>query len=144
MDSSIPLSNMNVDTSRIQFVAIFGSVLLFLFILALTRKGAIRIPYSLLWFFLAAGFMIISVRRDFLGTFASMAGIAYAPAALFLLLILGIIGMLIHFSVVLSSLSERTCKLVQELGAMRLEIDKLSHRTLPSEQQTDGRSETGP
>lgn len=139
MNTQIPFSNLGVDTLRIQYVAIFGSALLFLFIFELTRKGAIRIPYSLLWFFLAAGFLLISIWRDFLEHCAVFIGIAYAPAALFLVLILGIIGILIHFSVVLSSLAERTTRLTQELAALRLEKEAGSAGCPdPPDQSADG------
>jgi hypothetical protein len=109
-----------VDTTRIQYGAIIGSLLLFLFIFELTRKGAIRIPYSLLWFFLSILFLTISLWRNILEQFAVFIGVAYAPAALFLILIIGIIGMLIHVSIVLSTLSERTRVLVQEIGIIKL------------------------
>jgi hypothetical protein len=124
MNTEIPLSNFSIDTTRIQFVAIAGSILLLLFIFELTRKGKIRVPYSLLWFILSVFFLSISIWRELLEKCAIFIGIAYAPAALFLLLIISIIGILIHFSVVLSTLSERTRKLVQELSIMQLEFKK--------------------
>ena len=122
MDLQTPLVNTVVNTARIQYIAIAGSILLLLFIIELTRKGAIRIPYSLLWLVLSALFLAISVWRDLLENCAVIFGVAYAPAALFLFLLVGIIGILIHFSVVLSKLSERTRVLVQELSIMKLEI----------------------
>ena len=122
MDTVTAAQEVMVDTTRIQYVAIIGSLLLFLFVFELTRKGAIRIPYSLLWFFLSLLFLTISLWRNLLQQFAILVGVAYAPAALFLVLIIGIIGMLIHFSIVLSTLSERTRVLVQEIGIIKLAI----------------------
>ena len=124
MHANVP-DSMIVDTSRIQYVAIAGSILLLLFIFELTRKGKIRVQYALLWFFVSGLFLAISVWRDGLDAIARCVGVAYPPAALFLILIIGIVGILIHFSIVLSSLSERTRTLVQEVGILKL---KLQHR----------------
>ena len=114
---------MMVDTSRIQYAAIVGCVVLLLFLFELTRKGKIRVQYAILWFFVAGAFLFISVWRNALDAIAQFVGVAYPPAALFLLLIIGIVGILIHFSVVLSSLSERTRTLVQEVGILKLKLE---------------------
>ena len=126
MDVQTPYPLLDVDTTRIQYVAVIGSILLLLFIFELTRKGAIRIPYSLLWFTLSLIFLVVSIWRDILETCSRFFGVAYAPAALFLVLIIGIIGILIHFSIVLSSLSERTRILVQEISIIQLKLQRLS------------------
>jgi hypothetical protein len=136
MDTLIAAQNVIVDTNRIQYGAIIGSLLLFLFIFELTRKGAIRIPYSLLWFFLSILFLTISLWRNLLEQFAGLIGVAYAPAALFLILIIGIIGMLIHVSIVLSSLSERTRVLVQEIAIIKQSMhNSPAPSTIPSQQK---------
>jgi hypothetical protein len=115
-------TSMIVDTSRIQYVAIVGCILLLLFIFELTRKGKIRVQYALLWFSVAGIFLAISIWRGALDTIAQFVGVAYPPAALFLLIIIGIVGILIHFSVVLSRLSDRTRALVQEVGILSQEV----------------------
>jgi|WetSurMetagenome_2_1015567.scaffolds.fasta_scaffold249734_2 hypothetical protein len=117
-----------VDTSRIQYVAIAGSILLLLLIFELARKGRIRIQYSVLWFFVGGLFLTFSIWRDGLDTIARLLGVAYPPAALFLVLIIGVIGILIHFSVVVSRLSERTRALVQETGVLSLEVRRLKEK----------------
>ena len=116
---------MAVDTTRIQYLAVAGSVLLLLFILALARTGRIRIPYSLLWLAVGVAFLIVSIWRDALDSLARLVGVAYPPAALFLILAIGILCILIHFSVVISRLSDRTRALVQEVGMLSREIIRL-------------------
>jgi hypothetical protein len=117
-----------VDTSRIQYVAIAGSILLLLFIFELARTGRIRIQYSVLWFFVGGLFLTFSIWRDGLDMIARLLGVAYPPAALFLVLIIGVIGILIHFSVVVSRLSERTRALVRETGVLSLEVRRLKEK----------------
>jgi len=123
--SSLSPDMLAVDTARIQYVAIAGSVLLILFVIALARKGHIRIQYSLLWLCVGGLFLGVSVWRDALDAFARLVGVAYPPAALFLVLIIGIFGLLIHFSVVISRLSDRTRALVQETAVLALTLKKL-------------------
>ncbi|MBN1130353.1 MAG: DUF2304 domain-containing protein, partial [Chitinispirillaceae bacterium] len=96
---------MAVDTTRIQYFAIAGSALLLIFIITLARTGRIRIPYSLLWLAVGAVFLVVSIWRDALDSLARLVGVAYPPAALFLILVIGIFCILIHFSVVISRLS---------------------------------------
>jgi hypothetical protein len=120
--------SLMVDTTRIQYVAIVGSILLLVFIIALARKGHIRIQYSLLWLCVGGLFLAISIWRDALDAFARLVGVAYPPAALFLILIIGILGILIHFSVVVSRLSDRTRALVQEIGMLSLDVRRLKEK----------------
>jgi hypothetical protein len=129
--SAITPDILLVDTSRIQYVAIAGSILLLLFIFELARKGRIRIQYSVLWFCVGGLFLTFSIWRDGLDTIARLVGVAYPPAALFLVLIIGVIGILIHFSVVVSHLSERTRALVQETGVLSLEVRRLKEKAGP-------------
>ena len=123
--SAISPDILMVDTSRIQYVAIAGSILLILFIIALARQGRIRIQYSLLWLCVGGLFLTASIWRDALDSLARLVGVAYPPAALFLILIIGLFGILIHFSVVLSRLSDRTRALVQETGVLSQELRRL-------------------
>jgi hypothetical protein len=129
--SAITPDILLVDTSRIQYVAIAGSILLLLFIFELARKGRIRIQYSVLWFCVGGLFLTFSIWRGGLDTVARLVGVAYPPAALFLVLIIGVIGILIHFSVVVSHLSERTRALVQETGVLSLEVRRLKEKAGP-------------
>ena len=139
--SAIAPDVLAVDTSRIQYVAIAGSILLLLFIFELARKGRKRIQYSDLWFCVGGLFLTFSIWRDGLDTIARLLGVAYPPAALFLVLIIGVIGILIHFSVVVSRLSERTRTLVQEMGVLSLEIRRLKKKITPPD--ANGEKHTG-
>jgi hypothetical protein len=56
---------------------------------------------------------------------AKAIGIVYPPAALFLILILGIFVILVQFSVVISKLSEQNTRLIQALGIAMSKIEEL-------------------
>lgn len=117
-----------VNTSRIQYIAIAGSILLLLLILGLIRSKRIKEEYSLLWLFFGTVFLLVSIFRDALEVISRWTGIAYAPAALFLLLLMAIFFILIQFSVIISKLTEQNKKLNQEIGMMQLEINELKEK----------------
>jgi hypothetical protein len=108
-----------------QYIAIIVSVALFLYILYLVRKKRIKEEYSLLWLFSSIVFIFFSIFRNLLEEFAALVGIAYPPAALFLILLLAVFLILIEFSVIISKLSEQNKNLAQEIGILKMEIDKL-------------------
>lgn len=113
----------NVQTT--QYIAIAVSVALFVYILYLVRKKRIKEEYSLLWLFSSAIFIFFSIFRGLLEEFARLVGIAYAPAALFLILLLAVFLILIEFSIIISKLAERNKNLAQEIGILKEELEKL-------------------
>ena len=111
--------------NRIQVIAITCNLLLFYFVINLVRKKRIRVEYALLWILFCIVFLVFSFWRNGLEVLASWLGIYYAPMAFLLILILGIISILIHYSVVISRLSDQNRSLIQELGIIRTEIRKI-------------------
>lgn len=116
----------NVQTGRVQIIAIVGSVLFLGFIVELIRKRKIKEEYGLLWVVFAVLFLAISIWRQGLEVVSRLLGIAYAPAAFLLILIVAVFLILIQFSVAISSLAERNKKLVQEIGIMRMQLAERS------------------
>jgi len=115
----------NVDIFKAQVLAVLGSIVFFVFILFQIRSKRIKEEYSLLWLFFSVIFIVFSIWRDGLTLFSTMIGVAYPPAALFLLLIMAELVILIQFSVLISRLSERNKVLVQEHALLKLELEKL-------------------
>ncbi len=110
---------------RIQYIAIAGSVALFLFIIYLIRQKKLREEYSFLWLFFSAVFIFFSFWRDGLDHISQLIGIAYPPAALFLILLMAVFVIMIEFSVIISKQSNWIKKMNQEVGILKLEIEKL-------------------
>ncbi len=113
----------NVQVFRIQVLAIAGSVLLIIFILELIRRKRLKEEFSILWLGMGIVFLVISLFRRLLDKFSYLVGIGYPPAALFLILIMGLMVILIHFSVAISELKEANKRLAQELGLLKKEIE---------------------
>ena len=117
-----------IIANRIQVIAIVCNLLFIYFVLNLVRKKRIREEYSLLWILFCMVFLVFSFWRNGLEVLASWLGIYYAPMAFLLILILGILSILIHYSVVISGLSEQNNRLVQELGILKMEINQLKNQ----------------
>ena len=114
-----------VNPVIIQYVAIVGSVIFILFILRLIHNKKLREEFSLLWLFLGIVLLVLSVWRNSLEIIALTLGIAYAPAALFLILIIVIISILIQFSLLITKLTDYVKNLVQEVGLLKMEVDDM-------------------
>ena len=114
-----------IEPSRIQALAIVGSILFLLFVIELIRKRKIQDAYGLLWIFFGVAFIVISVWRQGLEVIARLLGIFYTPAAFLLILIMAIFLILIQYSLVISRLSENGKTLNQQIGILRLEQKEL-------------------
>lgn len=108
---------------KVQYFAVTASICIILFVLELIRRKKIKEEYSLLWLFLGIVFLIFSIWREGLDYFSKLIGIYYPPATLFLLLLVGVFAILIHFSIVISKLTEKNKLLTQELGIYKMELD---------------------
>jgi hypothetical protein len=105
--------------NRISIIAVFASTILLLYILEMVRRRKLREEYSILW--LAGGviMLVFSLKRDWLEWAADAAGIYYPPSFLFLIGMLFILLILIHFSITISKLYHMNKKMAQELALLK-------------------------
>jgi hypothetical protein len=121
--------------TRIQVLAIVGSALMLLGVLELVRRRAFLERYALLWLFSAIVLLGLSSWQGVLEKIARLVGIAYPPNALFLIAFGFVLILLLHFSLAVSRLSDRTKVLTQRLAL-------LEHRQRSTEEQlAEGRAE---
>lgn len=113
---------------KIQILSTIGSIVLIVFIVALIRNRRLKEEYSLLWLFFSFIFLVLSIWKDALEWFASAIGISYAPAALFLILIMTIFVIMIEFSMIISKQSEWIKRSAQHIGIVNLEISDLEQK----------------
>ncbi|MGQ9560907.1 MAG: DUF2304 domain-containing protein [Candidatus Oleimicrobiaceae bacterium] len=113
---------------RIQIIAIAGSLLIAGFIFELIRKRKLLERYSLLWFGSALVMIVLSVWRGLLHKAAALMGVYYAPSALFIVALGCGVVLFVHFTIVISGLTEQTKLLAQEVGLLREEVMSLQER----------------
>jgi hypothetical protein len=104
---------------RVSIAAALASVLLLLVVFELIRSRRLRERYALLWLLTGFVLLVLSVWRGGLNTIAGWFGISgYPPAILFAVGILFILLVLLHYSTVISRLSDQSTILAQRLALL--------------------------
>jgi hypothetical protein len=107
---------------RVSIAAAIASVLLLLVVFELIRSRRLRERYALLWLLTGVVLLVLSLWRGGLNTIAGWFGISgYPPAILFAVAILFILLVLLHYSTVISRLSDQTTILAQRLALLEAE-----------------------
>jgi len=119
---------------KVQIVVGLLSIFLLWTTFELVRKNRLREEYAILWLFSGVVVLVFSLWPEFLLSqfFARITGIFYLSAVvvitfLFLLLIV------LHFSVVISKLTNQNKDLAQRYALLELEFKELSRRCFPSD-----------
>lgn len=119
----------------VQLISISVSIFIFVVVIELVRRNHLKERYSLIWLTTSVVLIIFSVWRQLLDYISLKLGIYYPPSFLFLLAITFLIALLLHFSTIVSSLSEKNKRLAQEMGILKSRTDALERRNAPSGKQ---------
>jgi hypothetical protein len=107
---------------RLTFVAALAVVLVLGAIVELIRRHRLQERYALLWIVTGGVMLFLAIWRSALDAFAKLVGVAYPPSALFMVAGLFVFVVLLHFSTVLSRLSEQNKTLAQRLALLEEEL----------------------
>jgi cell division protein FtsW (lipid II flippase) len=108
---------------RVSIAGAIASFVLVLVVLELIRSRRLRERYALLWLVTGIVLTVLSAWRDGLNTMAGWLGIrSYPPAVLFAVGILFILAVLLHYSTVISRLSDQNVVLAQRLALLEQEL----------------------
>ena len=110
---------------KVQLLSIIVTGGLFLLVFELVRRKRLMERYALLWLFCSAFMLALAAWRDGLQAIADLVGIAYAPSALFAIAFGAVLVLLLHFSLVISSLAEQNKILAQRLGMLQQRVEAL-------------------
>jgi len=124
-----------VTPVRISIAAAIGSLLLLLIVLELIRGRRLKERYALLWLATGLVLLVLSLWRGGLNTIADWLGVGtYPPAILFAAAIMFVIAVLLHYSTVLSKLTDENVTLAQRIALLEEDV-----RRKASDQVTAGR-----
>ena len=116
----------------VQLFAALASVVLLGIVIELIRTRKLRERYALLWLATAGVILLFAAWRSGLYELSRALGIAYPPNALFVLAMLFVLVLLLHFSTVISKLSDRSTTLTQRLALMEERLREFDgERALP-------------
>ena len=118
---------------RIQIIAIAGSIGFMLFVFELIRRKKLKEAYAMIWLIMGAFFMLLAFWQQGLGIVSNLCGIYYAPAFLFLVLLVTLTIILIQFSIVISRQADKIKALGQESALMKEQLNKLTAAQLDKE-----------
>lgn len=104
---------------KIQILSIASSFSLLFIIIYLIKTSKLKIQYSLIWVFSSLLMVIFSIHRILLEKIADMFDVYYAPSLLFFGGLIFVILILLHFSLVISRLSDRIKVLTQEIALLK-------------------------
>ena len=124
----------------VKVLAISGSATVLFLVLELIRRGRLKERYSLLWLFSSLVLLILSLSRGLLEFLSRQVGIYYPPSLLFLIAFVFLLLITLHFSAVISGLSEKNKRLAQDIALLRQALDELkgSWATGTDEQKREG------
>ena len=110
---------------RTSIVASVVSVLLLLVVFELIRSRRLRERYALLWLATGVVLVALSAWRGGLNTIARWFGVStYPPAVLFAVGLLFVILVLLHYSTVISRLTDQNTTLAQRLALLESRISE--------------------
>jgi hypothetical protein len=104
---------------RVSIFATIASLLLLLVVFELIRSRRLRERYALLWLATGVVLLVLSAWRGGLNTIAGWVGVTtYPPAVLFAVAALFILLVLLHYSTVISKLSDQSTILAQRVALL--------------------------
>jgi hypothetical protein len=109
---------------------------LFLFVLERIRRRQMRIEYSLMWFVISVGALLLALMPDVFDRLARTLGIDYPPALYFLVAVLCMFFILLHVSAELTRLREQNKNLIQEVSILREAVEAPTRERTPSADRT--------
>ncbi len=112
------------DIDRAMIFGLIASIGALIFIIELVRQRRLREEYSLLWLATALVLLVLSVSRPLLDVLANLVGIAYPPSALFLVAVIFVLFILLHFSIVLTRLTQENKETAQQLALLRWQLEQ--------------------
>jgi hypothetical protein len=112
-----------VTPLRVSLVGVAASLLLILVVLELVRGRRLKERYALLWLATGAVLLLLSAWRGGLNTVAGWLGVTgYPPAVLFAVATLFILLVLLHYSTVVSKLTDENVELAQRIALLEQSV----------------------
>ena len=112
---------------RVSIAASIASILLILIVFELIRSRRLRERYALLWLATGVVLLILSAWRGGLNTIAGWVGVStYPPAVLFAVATVFILAVLLHYSTVISRLSDQSTILAQRVALLEQQASPIA------------------
>jgi hypothetical protein len=101
-------------TARTRIVAAVIAIFFMLMILELIRRDRLQERYSVIWFVAGLGMLAGAAFPGLLEVVADLMGVRNTNVALFSIVLLGLLGLALNFSVIMSRQAAQITRLAQE------------------------------
>ena len=110
---------------KVSLAAVAASLLLLAVVFELIRSRRLRERYALLWLLTGLVLLALSAWRGGLNTIAGWVGVStYPPAVLFAVALLFVLAVLLHYSTVISKVTDQNVILAQRVALLELELSE--------------------
>jgi hypothetical protein len=124
----MPGAGFEILPPRIQLTAIVLAVVWLIMAFDLTRKGRLREDYALLWLGGGLVMLIMFLWPGSIRLLARLTGVIYPPSAIFILALITVTLLLLHFSVIVSTLTARLIHLAQRVALLEMRLSEMRER----------------
>jgi hypothetical protein len=115
---------------RNKVVALVVGLLMLLLVIELVRRRKLREEYSWLWLMTGSSILLLTLWFDLLKWITHLVGAISPSSTIFLFAFLFLVFISLHFSVVISKLTDRNKELAQRYALLELEVQELKKKNL--------------
>jgi len=120
---------------KVTIIASLVSAVMLGVVFELIRRRRLRERYALIWVLTGIVLLVLALWRQGLNTLAGWVGIkTYPPSVLVAAILLFVLVLLLHFSIVLSQLTDQNTTLAQKLALLETEILEREQREAAGEE----------
>jgi hypothetical protein len=142
---------MTYSSGRLTIVAGLAVAVVLGAVIELIRRRRLQERYALLWIVTGVVMLVLAVWRGALYALAHATGVAYPPSALYMIAGLFVLVVLLHYSTVLSRLSDQNKTLAQRIALLESRLgpsesvseDRRRPRARPVRRESASRSRRG-
>jgi len=122
-------------TLHMRLAALAATAALLLVVFELVRRRRLLERYALVWMGVTLILLVLTVWDGLLGRVADVIGIVYPPSAFFAIAFAFVTLLLLHFSVAVSKLTDRSKVLAQRLAALEERVRRQEEASAAAEER---------
>jgi hypothetical protein len=130
MIAAVTLASSKLAQQRVEVIAL--AVVICAVIFELIRRKRMMERYALLWLMAGVTVLVLALWKGLLTTLSKAAGISYGVSGLFAITFLFVLVMLVHFSMIVSRLSDQNTILAQRLALLQQRLEQEANGTGPT------------
>lgn len=109
-------------TVRAQVAIFLLAAIVFVAILVLVRRGALKERFAILWSGIGVGVVVLAAVRPWLDAVSEFLGIRSGTTTLFALSTLFLLGLVLHLSITVSRLTEQVRDVAEAVALLEAEV----------------------